>query len=104
MIVDWAGTALQVRAGLLDTAIRSGNFAELSIWTVSLSTAEKRLLTQRGFGAIDAVDDPSQDMHIPHVFVRPIDPEKLDDSWVVGNRDLHTLENWSLRAIYSDGN
>jgi hypothetical protein len=102
-IVDWEATSLEVRAALLDKVIKSGKFAELSIWTVSLSTAEKRLLGRQGFSSIESKDDLSHGIYIPSVLVRPTNPEKLHGEWVIGGRDLRNIEDWKLRAIDSDG-
>jgi hypothetical protein len=102
-IVDWEAANQQACAGLLDAVVGFGKFAQLSIWTVSLSTLEKRLLRQRGFDLADDKDDLSEDVYVPDVLVRPTNPETLHGEWLVGGRDLKGLENWRIRAIDSDG-
>ena len=100
-IVDWEATNAQVRADLLQAAIRWGNFAHLTIWSATLPDEAKTLLQITDFKELEGKGNMTR-FH-PTVLVRPIRDEMLKGDWVLADRRLLDLANWDLRMIYSDG-
>jgi len=100
-IVDWEATNAEVRADLLQAAIRWGNFAHLTIWSATLLDEVKTLLQITDFKELESKGNMTRDF--PTVLVRPIRDEMLKGDWVLADRRLLDLANWDLHMIYSDG-
>jgi GNAT superfamily N-acetyltransferase len=100
-IVDWEATNHQVRADLLQAAIRWGRFHNLFIWSAPLPEETNSLLQDTGFQHID--DAGSVIPESRPLLIRPVRDEMLNADWVVASRRLLDLANWDFRMIYSDG-
>lgn len=99
-IIDWETSNAQVRADLLQAAIRLGNFDDLNIWSATLSEGVKALLQNTGFNLLDEARSVTHERST--VLVRPVRDEMLKADWVFANRRLLDLADWDLRMVYSD--
>ncbi len=100
-IVDWEVTNFQVRADLLQAAIRWGRFDNLNIWSATLSEEANSLLQNTGFEHVD--DARSGAPESRPFLIRPVRDKMLKTDWVLGDRRILDLANWDLRMICSDG-
>jgi hypothetical protein len=91
---------MQVRADLLQAAIRLGNFDNLNIWSATLSEEVKALLQNTGFNLLDEARSVTHERST--VLARPVRDEMLKADWVLANRRLLDLADWDLRMAYSD--
>jgi hypothetical protein len=99
-IVDWEAQNLSVRAELLNTAIRLGDFDRLTIWGVSLPLEIVELLNESGFVFIAELRE--QDEYQPEILLRPSGIDPGETAWGFGDLSLLDLQNWDFRPIYSD--
>lgn len=96
-LVDWEGDE-QVRADLLDAAMRWGRFDHLVTWTVNLTEPGRALLRNRGFEPLPPKD---HQRWRDHMLVRSLSPGAEAATWGFGTRDLRHLTDWDLRQLYS---
>jgi hypothetical protein len=99
-IVDWEAQNLAVRAELLETAIRLGDFEHLTTWGVSLPLETMMLLRESGFVFKTELDEAED--YQPEIMLRPSGLEPVEAAWQLGDLTLLDLQNWDFRAIYSD--
>ena len=100
-IVDWEATNHQVRADLLQAAIRWGCFHHLSIWCATLPEETDSLLQGAGFQHMDEAGSVTSESR--PLLIRPVRDEMLNADWVLAGLRLLDLSSWDLRMIYSDG-
>ena len=99
-IVDWEAASMRVRADLLEAAIHGGKFAELNIWSSTLSEETQALLTDAGF---DTANEPrSVTRNYPAILVKALGDRVSKDQWIVAGRRLTDVADWDIRMIYSD--
>jgi len=98
-VVDWAAANSQVLADLLKTAIHWGQFAELRIWSSTLSEEERAVLLAIGFCDLK---EPSIKESLPTILVTSTNPDTPPKDWVLDHSPLLELSNWNLRMIHSD--
>jgi len=97
-IVDLEAINGRVQGSLLRVAVRAGGFAELVIWTATTNDEQLRALHTLGFAPIDQELAASG---LPCFLVRPIEDERLDGDWRLGDTRLLDLENWDVRMLFS---
>jgi hypothetical protein len=102
-IVDWVAKSQQVYRGLLQAAIKLGDFYAINIWSESLSKDVKQLLRDNNFRFLEKAEDEISGYRPPQLLVRPVQEEHLAADWKIGDLDLLDFNNWNLRAIDSDG-
>ena len=91
---------MQVWADLLKAAIQWGRFAELRIWSSTLSEEERVVLLE--VGLLDLKEPDSIEEGLPTVLVTSTSAETLSRDWALDNFPLLDLTHWNLRMIYSD--
>ncbi len=101
-IIDWEATSLQAKSDLLLSALENGQFPKLETWSASLPQDVKAMLQERGFHFYDATTVASGDAWLPPILIRAVQQDNLPPNWRLVDRDLLKLENWNLRAVYSD--
>ena len=99
-IVDWAAANTHVLADLLRAAIQWGRFAELRIWSSTLSEEERAILFQVGFCNLD--EPTSIKESLPTVLVASTRAEPVSRDWYFDDLPLLDLTHWNLRMIFSD--
>ena len=97
-LVDWEGESLEIKAQLLQTAIRQGRFQKLFTWGAMLCPEEKLLLKSTGFVEVAQTRDEKWRNCL---LLRPIQVQMLSRDWVIAGRNLMKLENWDIRLVYS---
>lgn len=97
-IVDLEAVNSSIRSALLETAVSAGAFAELLVWT---ATANDELLSQLRTLKFGPIDHEQNILNQPCFLVRPIENERLDDDWRLGDTRLLDLKNWDVRMLYS---
>jgi hypothetical protein len=106
-IVDWEGTNMKVRAGLLQAVLQWGKFDRLAVWTVTLPTEVKTLLYNAGFNPLKKTESIGRAHSVraprPMVLLKAVRRDILAEAdWVIAHRRLLDLDNWDLRMIYAD--
>jgi len=96
-LVDWEGTDDQVRAGLLEAALRWGRIPRLETWTAGLQESARAHLRALGF---ERASPQTQGRWGHHLLVRRLG-NGATTPWGFGNRDLLNMEDWDLRMLYS---
>jgi hypothetical protein len=96
-LVDWEGADDQVRADLLDAAMRWGRMPRLETWSAGLTEPVRALLRTRGFVRIA----PQGRRWGHHLLVRRLGDGAVGARWDFGARDLLRLDDWDLRMLYS---
>jgi hypothetical protein len=89
---------LEIKAQLLQTAIRQGRFQKLFTWGAMLSPEEKLLLKATGFVEVAQI---GEEKWRNCLLLRPIQVQMLSRDWVIAGRNLMKLENWDIRLVYS---
>ena len=97
-LVDWEGETLEIKAQLLQTAIRQGRFQKLFTWGAMLCPEEKLLLKATGFVEVAQI---GEEKWRNCLLLRPIQVQMLSRDWVIAGRNLMKLENWDIRLVYS---
>jgi GNAT superfamily N-acetyltransferase len=98
-IVDWEGTSLHVRTGLLRKAVELCSSTLLNIWSTTLCGETRTLLKDSGFRPgkeIPGVGTPQ-----PCLLVRPVQDDMLQEDWLLGRHRLLDMSSWDIRMIYS---
>ena len=101
-IVDWEVTNEKVWSDLLQTVIQWGNFAELYIWTATLSEDMKSVLKKFQFIFSNKTGNVSQDIQGENILVKPLGQKIQQTSLALNGRNLLNTADWDLRMIYSD--
>lgn len=97
-LVDWEGADDQVRAGLLDAAMRWGRISRLETWTAGLQESARAHLRNLGF---ERLSPQAHGRWGHHLLVRRLGNGAAETTWGFGNRDLLHLGDWDLRMLYS---
>jgi acyl carrier protein len=95
-IVDLEAVNDRVQSALLETAVSVGAFAELFVWTATADDELLRQLHTLKFAPIE-----QNVLSQPCFLVRPIEDERLNEDWRLGDTRLLDLKNWNVRMLYS---
>jgi acyl carrier protein len=88
-----------VQAVLLKAAaMAAGAFSELVIWSATANSEMRGQLRAVGFRPF--IWDRAF-LGLPCFLVRPIDDERLDEDWCLGQNQLLNLNNWDIRMLHS---
>jgi hypothetical protein len=88
-----------VQAALLKAAaVAAGAFSELVTWSATVNSEMRSQLRAIGFRPF--VWDRAF-LGLPCFLVRPIDDERLDEDWCLGQSQLLNLNNWDIRMLHS---
>ncbi|NSW52302.1 MAG: GNAT family N-acetyltransferase [Anaerolineae bacterium] len=101
-IVDWEVETLECFRNLIRCVVREGRFPALSIWTTTMSKAEKQILRDEGFTIEIEHLEGKPDSYRPVVMVRKL-IEKHTPGWAFTDEFVADSHNWDIRSIYSDG-
>ncbi|MCE7985828.1 MAG: GNAT family N-acetyltransferase [Caldilinea sp. CFX5] len=101
-MVDWVATNNQVRSELLRVALRCG-FAELYLWSATLSAETKQLLQQSGFRFTDKSGSVRRDAKLPTILLKALQPVQSADEWRWAERHLLDVRNWEIALADTDG-
>lgn len=96
-IVDWEATTEGVRAELLETALRWGEFSAVHGWGVGMSEPVSTLVRDHGFEAPQSGDLPARSEGL---LVHRLG-DTTAERWMLGSRNVLNLANWDLRMLYS---
>ncbi|MEE9367711.1 MAG: GNAT family N-acetyltransferase [Pontiella sp.] len=97
-IIDWEGRNSQIRAGLLDAAIRLGQFKTMTIWGATLSDSTIETLQKIGFSNENSGRD-SFNRH-GQFMLKQLASEPSDGT-ILGRNPLDK-NSWDLRTVYSE--
>jgi hypothetical protein len=97
-IVDLEAVNGPIQAALLKAALTAGAFSELVIWT---STANDQMLEWLSALRFEPFDSEQAAFGCPCFLVRPIDPERPEEEWSLGDKQLLDQRNWDIRMLYS---
>jgi len=98
-VVDWAAANKQVLTDLLNATIHWGEFAELRIWSNTLSEEERAVFLAAGFYDLK---EPSIKESMTTILVTSTNPEIPPRDWVLDDGPLLEFSQWNVRMIYSD--
>lgn len=98
-LVDWEASSQEIRASLLRSLLKWGQFELLRIWAANLPVETHSLLKSERFGPYHA--HHSGNPYRPGLLVRALQEGRQD--WSVGRRQVLNADDWDLRMIYSDG-
>jgi len=82
-----------------DAVICYGGFGAIDIWSAGMAKDLARVLTRRGFRAMDKDKPSGGAAYCPSIVARPL---RARDGWLMGGRDLRDISNWDLRPVYSE--
>ena len=99
-VVDWEACDIDVFRELMATALRWGDFDDVTILTPPLPQKLSDGLTDIGFRDVA----PSRNVtdFRPTVLVKPVRDECADEPWELAGRNPLNLGDWDYRMIFSD--
>jgi hypothetical protein len=97
-IVDIEAVSSRIQEALLKTAVTAGAFYEIDIWT---STFNDPMLERLSTLRFEPFDSEQAAFGCPCFLVRPIDSERPEEEWSLGEVKLLDRRNWDIRMLYS---
>jgi len=98
-VSDWEGTSDAILNGLLDAAVRLGQFDRLATWTATYSESAKAALGKERFEPIDLA---ARARGRPAAIIRSLRDDGLGQEWTIDGRSVTSLANWKFRLLDQD--
>jgi hypothetical protein len=97
-LVDWEARTPAGRETLLRTVVERLKPAEAAVWSATLPSEVKELLTRAGF---EPVHRGAEELR-PSILAKLVREDAHETDWKVAGRSLLDLASWDLRMIDSD--